>query len=63
MFVEACGVEFMGIFIVESVEPTSSFWLQDVLKELQIDLERARKGKPPLKDADGKTKRNLSPEA
>ncbi|PON40700.1 DNA topoisomerase I [Parasponia andersonii] len=37
--------------------------LEDVIKELEVDLERARKGKPPLKDADGKTKRNLSPEA
>ncbi|CAL1354075.1 unnamed protein product [Linum trigynum] len=33
------------------------------LKELKIDLERAKKGKPPLKGADGKQKRNLSPEA
>ncbi|KAJ4954363.1 hypothetical protein NE237_011146 [Protea cynaroides] len=31
--------------------------------ELQKDLIRAKKGKPPLKDADGKTKKNLSPEA
>ncbi|PON81508.1 DNA topoisomerase I [Trema orientale] len=37
--------------------------LEDVLQELKVDLERARKGKPPLKDADRKTKRNLSPEA
>ncbi|GMN48569.1 hypothetical protein TIFTF001_017730 [Ficus carica] len=37
--------------------------LEDVLKELKIDLDRARRGKPPLKDADGKKKRNLSPEA
>ncbi|KAF4401902.1 hypothetical protein G4B88_017414 [Cannabis sativa] len=37
--------------------------LEDVLTELKVDLDRARKGKPPLKDADGKTKRNLSPEA
>lgn len=33
------------------------------MKELKIDLDRAKKGKPPLKDADGKQKRNLSPEA
>ncbi|CAL1384673.1 unnamed protein product [Linum trigynum] len=33
------------------------------LKELKIDLERAKKGKSPLKGADGKQKRNLSPEA
>ncbi|CAJ2673951.1 unnamed protein product [Trifolium pratense] len=34
-----------------------------LLKELKIDLDRARKGKPPLKGSDGKNKRNLSPEA
>lgn len=37
--------------------------LEDLLNELQTDLDRARKGKPPLKDADGKPKRNQSPEA
>ncbi|KAM5569152.1 hypothetical protein ABKV19_016589 [Rosa sericea] len=37
--------------------------LQGVLKELKTDLDRARNGKPPLKDADGKQKRNLTPEA
>ncbi|XP_072969497.1 DNA topoisomerase 1 alpha-like [Typha angustifolia] len=30
--------------------------------ELRVDLSRARKGKPPLKDKEGKTKKNLSPE-
>lgn len=39
------------------------FGLQGVLKELKTDLDRARNGKPPLKDADGKQKRNLTPEA
>ncbi|GER51382.1 topoisomerase I [Striga asiatica] len=34
-----------------------------VLKELQTDLTRAKKGKPPMKSADGKTKRNLNPDA
>ncbi|CAA0829184.1 DNA topoisomerase 1 [Striga hermonthica] len=34
-----------------------------LLEELQIDLIRAKKGKPPAKSADGKTKRNLTPEA
>ncbi|CAA0814312.1 DNA topoisomerase 1 [Striga hermonthica] len=34
-----------------------------VLKELQTDLSRAKKGKPPMKSADSKTKRNLNPEA
>ncbi|KAL1324657.1 hypothetical protein AAHE18_13G106500 [Arachis hypogaea] len=37
--------------------------LKDVLKELKTDLDRARKEKPPLKGSDGKTKRNLAPEA
>lgn len=36
--------------------------LQSLIKELQIDLNRARKGKPPLNDAEGKPKKNLSPE-
>uniref|UniRef100_A0A2C9W9Q6 DNA topoisomerase I n=2 Tax=Manihot esculenta TaxID=3983 RepID=A0A2C9W9Q6_MANES len=37
--------------------------LKATLKELKIDLDRAKKGKPPLKDSAGKRKRNLSPEA
>ncbi|KAL6268909.1 hypothetical protein ACE6H2_025820 [Prunus campanulata] len=37
--------------------------LQSTLKELKTDLDRAKKGRPPLKDADGKQKRNLTPEA
>ncbi|KAE9622005.1 hypothetical protein Lal_00032423 [Lupinus albus] len=37
--------------------------LQAVLNELKTDLDRARKGKPPLKSSDGKTKKNLNPEA
>ncbi|KAM0051912.1 putative DNA topoisomerase [Helianthus debilis subsp. tardiflorus] len=37
--------------------------LKDVIKELETDLARAKKGKPPLKTSDGKTKRNLNPEA
>ncbi|XP_022753082.1 DNA topoisomerase 1 alpha-like isoform X2 [Durio zibethinus] len=37
--------------------------LKGDLKELKTDLDRAKKGKPPLKDADGKRKRNLAPEA
>ncbi|KAK7341180.1 hypothetical protein VNO80_24105 [Phaseolus coccineus] len=36
--------------------------LQAVLKELKTDLDRARKGKPPTKSSDGKTKKNLTPE-
>ncbi|KAF6162732.1 hypothetical protein GIB67_029001 [Kingdonia uniflora] len=37
--------------------------LKAVLDELNTDLARAKKGKPPLKDADGKQKKNLTPEA
>ncbi|KAJ8754999.1 hypothetical protein K2173_015511 [Erythroxylum novogranatense] len=37
--------------------------LKGTLKELKTDLDRAKKGKPPLKDAQGKQKRNLNPEA
>ncbi|KAJ4725190.1 DNA topoisomerase 1-like [Melia azedarach] len=37
--------------------------LKGVLKDLKVDLDRAKKGKPPLKDADGNRKRNLTPEA
>jgi DNA topoisomerase-1 len=39
------------------------FCLQSTLKELKTDLDRAKKGKPPLKGADGKQKRSLTPEA
>ncbi|KAH9620317.1 hypothetical protein KSS87_021714 [Heliosperma pusillum] len=37
--------------------------LKDELSDLETDLARAKKGKPPLKDRDGKQKRNLSSEA
>ncbi|KAK2973842.1 hypothetical protein RJ640_011770 [Escallonia rubra] len=37
--------------------------LKGILKELETDLSRAKKGRPPLKNADGKSKRNLNPEA
>ncbi|KAG8367362.1 hypothetical protein BUALT_Bualt16G0064200 [Buddleja alternifolia] len=37
--------------------------LKGVLEELKADLARAKKGKPPLKNADGKPKRNLNPDA
>ncbi|RVW38871.1 DNA topoisomerase 1 beta [Vitis vinifera] len=36
--------------------------LQGVLDELKTDLARAKKGKPPLKDSDGKPKKNMTPE-
>ncbi|CAI9279853.1 unnamed protein product [Lactuca saligna] len=37
--------------------------LKGVVEELETDLGRARKGKPPLKGSDGKLKRNMNPEA
>ncbi|XP_047311133.1 DNA topoisomerase 1 alpha-like [Impatiens glandulifera] len=37
--------------------------LKGVIEELKTDLSRAKKGKPPLKNDDGKPKRNLNPEA
>ncbi|KAL0374396.1 UNVERIFIED_CONTAM: DNA topoisomerase 1 alpha [Sesamum radiatum] len=40
-----------------------AYMFQGVLEELQTDLARAKKGKPPLKSADGKPKRNLNPDA
>lgn len=32
------------------------------MDELKTDLARAKKGKPPLKDSDGKPKKNMTPE-
>ncbi|CAN4103707.1 unnamed protein product [Withania somnifera] len=37
--------------------------LKALVEEFKVDLARAKKGKPPMKGADGKTKRNLTPEA
>ncbi|KAH0656121.1 hypothetical protein KY290_032972 [Solanum tuberosum] len=37
--------------------------LKAILEEFKVDLARAKKGKPPVKGADGKAKRNLTPEA
>ncbi|KZV21640.1 DNA topoisomerase 1-like [Dorcoceras hygrometricum] len=37
--------------------------LKGAMEELREDLSRAKKGKPPLKSADGKPKRNMNPEA
>ncbi|GMP57925.1 hypothetical protein CsSME_00021800 [Camellia sinensis var. sinensis] len=37
--------------------------LKGMLDEFKTDLARAKKGKPPLKGADGKPKKNLNPEA
>ncbi|KAJ8557256.1 hypothetical protein K7X08_002881 [Anisodus acutangulus] len=37
--------------------------LKALLEEFKVDLARAKKGKPPVKGADGKTKRTLTSEA
>nr|XP_025887825.1 DNA topoisomerase 1 alpha isoform X1 [Solanum lycopersicum] len=37
--------------------------LKAILEEFKVDLARAKKGKPPVKGADGKAKRNLTPQA
>ncbi|CAN8301835.1 unnamed protein product [Cochlearia groenlandica] len=37
--------------------------LKEQIKELSIDLDRAKKGKTPVTGSDGKRKRNLTPEA
>ena len=36
--------------------------IKSLIKELEIDLSRAKKGKPPLKNAEGMPKKNISPE-
>ena len=36
--------------------------IKSLIKELEIDFNRARKGKPPLNNAEGKPKKNISPE-
>ena len=35
--------------------------IKSLIKELEIDLNRARKGKPPLNNAEGKPKKKISP--
>ena len=37
--------------------------LEELIEELETDLDRAKKGKSPLKDSEGKVKRNQNPEA
>ncbi|KAG0585132.1 hypothetical protein KC19_3G261200 [Ceratodon purpureus] len=37
--------------------------LEEFIEELETDLDRAKKGKSPLKDSEGKVKRNQNPEA
>ena len=36
--------------------------IKNLIKEMEIDFNRARKGKPPLNNAEGKPKKNISPE-
>ena len=36
--------------------------IKNLIKELEIDLSRARKGNPPLNNAEGKSKNNIIPE-
>ena len=36
--------------------------IKNLIKELEIDLNKARKGNPPLNNAEGKPKKNISPE-
>ena len=35
--------------------------IKNLIKELEIDLSRARKGNPPLNNVEGKPKKNISP--
>ncbi|CAK9255821.1 unnamed protein product [Sphagnum jensenii] len=37
--------------------------MEALLEELEVDLDRAKRGKPPLRDSDGKVKKNQNPEA
>lgn len=52
----------LSYFTVTSGQLTF-YYHQDLVEELKTDLSRAKKGKPPLKGSDGKTKRNMNPEA
>ena len=36
--------------------------IKNLIKELEIDFNRARKGNPPLNNAEGKPKKNINPE-
>ena len=36
--------------------------IKSLIKELEIDLSRVTKGKPPLNNAEGKPKKNINPE-
>ena len=36
--------------------------IKNLIKEMEIDFNRERKGKPPLNNVEGKPKKNISPE-
>ena len=36
--------------------------IKNLIKEMEIDFNRARKGKPPLNNVEGNPKKNISPE-
>ena len=36
--------------------------IKNLIKGMEIDFNRARKGKPPLNNAEGKPKKNINPE-
>ena len=36
--------------------------IKSLIKELEIDFNKARKGKPPLNNAEGNPKMNINPE-
>ena len=36
--------------------------IKNLIKEMEINFNRERKGKPPLNNAEGKPKKNISPE-
>ena len=36
--------------------------IKNLIKEMEIDFNRKRKGKPPLNNAEGNPKKNINPE-
>ena len=36
--------------------------IKNLIKEMEIDFNRERKGKPPFNNVEGKPKKNISPE-
>ena len=37
--------------------------IKNLIKEMEIDFNRARKGKPPLNNVEGNPRKNIIPEA